>query len=93
MDNLHFRFSAVIHAAHQGGAYIEFPHDIRALYGKGRVKVEAAFDGIPYRGSIVNMGVTDENGQVVYILGMLKAIRTALGKDIGDTVTVEISVL
>ena len=60
-------------------------------FGKGRVKVHATFDGIPYDGipydgSIVNMGVKNEDGSVCYILGMLKAIRAQLGKGDGDTV-------
>ena len=49
-----------------GGAYIVFPWDIRAEFGKGRVKVHAEFDGVPYEGSVVNMGVKDENGNVCY---------------------------
>ena len=34
-----------------------FPWDIRKEFGKGRVKVHATFDGVPYDGSVVNMGV------------------------------------
>ena len=30
------------------------PVDIRAVYGVGRLKVEATFDGEPYSGSVVN---------------------------------------
>ncbi len=37
------------------GAYIEFPYDVRALFGKGRVRVHATFDGAPYDGSLVRM--------------------------------------
>ena len=70
----------------KGGAYVVFPWNIREEFGKGRVKVHDAFDGIPYDGSIVNMGVKNEDGSVCYILGMLKAIRAQLGKGDGDTV-------
>ena len=63
-----------------------FPWNIREKFGKGRVKVHATFDGIPYDGSIVNMGVKNEDGSVCYILGMLKSIRAQLGKGEGDTV-------
>ena len=63
-----------------------FPWNIREEFGKGRVKVRATFDGIPYDGSIVNMGVKNKDGSVCYILGMLKAIRAQLGKGDGDTV-------
>ena len=70
----------------KGGAYVVFPWNIREEFGKGRVKVHATFDGIPYDGSIVNMGVKNEDGSVCYILGMLNSIRTQLGKGDGDTV-------
>ncbi len=50
-------FSAMIHVdPESGGAYIIFPYDIRKEFGKGRVKVHATFDGVPYDGNIVNMG-------------------------------------
>ena len=71
-----------------GGAYIIFPYDIRKEFGKGRVKVHATFDGIPYNGSIVNMGVKDENGDICYVIGVLKSIRKQLCKSDGDTVEV-----
>ena len=58
------------------------------MFGKGRVKVHAEFDSIPYDGSIVNMGVRDSEGNVNYIIGMLKSIRSQLGKVAGDTVHV-----
>ena len=73
-----------------GGAYVAFPWDIRAEFGKGRVKVCASFDGVPYDGSIVNMGVKNPDGSVCYIIGVTKAIRAALGKRDGDTIRVVI---
>ena len=73
-----------------GGAYVIFPWDIREEFGKGRVKVHALFDGIPYDGSIVNMGVKNTDGSVCYIIGVLKAIRNKLNKHDGDTIRVVI---
>lgn len=73
--------------------YIVFPYDIRKEFGKGRVRVDATFDGVPYRGSIVNMGVRDADGNVCYILGVLKSIRRQIGKDFGDEVEVCVTVL
>ena len=73
-----------------GGAYVLFPWDIREEFGKGRVKVRAEFDGIPYDGSIVNMGVKDGDGNVCYLIGLLKAIRKQLRKGDGDSVHVVI---
>ena len=82
-----YEYDAVIRELpEKGGAYVVFPWNIREEFGKGRVKVHATFDGIPYNGSIVNMGVKNEDGSVCYILGMLKAIRAQLGKGDGDTV-------
>ena len=86
-----YKFNAVIHTIpEKGGAYIEFPYDIREEFGKGRVKVHVTFDGIPYDGSIVNMGVKNPDGSICYIIGMLKAIRERLGKSNGDSVEVTV---
>ena len=73
-----------------GGAYVLFPWNVREEFGKGRVKVHAEFDGIPYDGSIVNMGVKDGDGNVCYLIGLLKAIRKQLRKGDGDSVHVVI---
>ena len=87
-----YEFDAVIHTdPESGGAYVAFPWDIRAESGKGRLKVHAEFDGIPYDGSIVNMGVKNEDGSVCYVIGILKAIRSRLGKGEGDSVHVVIT--
>ena len=74
-------------------AYVRVPIDIRALYGKGRLRVQATFDGQPYTGSVVNMGVRNADGSVCYIIGLTKAIRCAIGKSFGDTVEVALSPL
>jgi len=91
-ENGNYVFDAVIQdVPDKGGAYVVFPWNIREEFGKGRVKVHAAFDGVPYDGSIVNMGVKDEAGEICYIIGVLKSIRQAIGKQPGDTVRVVIS--
>ena len=83
------RFTAtIIQNGDMDAAYIIVPIDIRKEYGKGRLKVEATFDGIPYSGSVVNMGVKDSNGNVCYIIGIPKAIRHRIGKTFGDSVNV-----
>ncbi len=66
------------------GAYVEFPFDVRAEFGKGRVKVHATFDGHPYDGSLVVMGTP------CHIIGLRKDIRQAIGKQPGDMVKVTI---
>ena len=84
-----FEYDEIIHEIpEKGGAYVIFPWNIKEVFGRGRVKVHAEFDGIPYDGSIVNMGVKDADGNVCYIIGVLKAIRTKLGKKDGDSIHV-----
>lgn len=64
------------------GAFFLFPYDTMECFGKkNMIKIECTFDGIPYRGSIVNMGL----GPCV---GILKSIREKLGKGTGDSVHV-----
>ena len=74
----------------QDGAYVAVPFDIKEEFGKGRVKVHATFDGEPYDGSIVNMGVKNADGSVCYIIGVRKDIRAKINKQPGDTVNVTI---
>ena len=86
-----YEYDAVLHEMKDnGGAYVEFPWDIRKESGKGRLKVHASFDGIPYDGSIVNMGVKNDDGSICYIIGVLKSIRKRLNKKDGDTIHVVI---
>lgn len=87
-----YSFDAILHEIPEnGGAYVVFPRDIRKLFGKGRVKVHATFDGIAYDGSIVNMGLKDPQGNIRYTIGVLKSIRRQLGKAEGDSIHVTLS--
>ena len=84
-----YEYDEVLHEIpEKGGAYIIFPWNVREEFGKGRVKVHVTFDGVPYDGSIVNMGVKNADGEVCYIIGVLKSIRTQLKKGEGDTIHV-----
>jgi bifunctional DNA-binding transcriptional regulator/antitoxin component of YhaV-PrlF toxin-antitoxin module len=66
-------------------AYVTIPFDVEKVYGtKGQVKVNATFDGYPYRGVIANMGTG------CHIIGIRKDIRKAIGKQVGDVVSVTI---
>ena len=86
-----YQFHAIIQQnGDMDASYIIFPYDLRAEFGKGRVKVHATFDGAPYDGSIVNMGVKNPDGSICYIIGVLKAIRRKLDKHDGDTIHVVI---
>ena len=87
-----YEFNAVLHELPDvGGAYVIFPWNIREIFGKGRVRVHAEFDGLPYDGSIVNMGLKDEAGNVCYIIGVLGAIRRKLNKKDGDMIHVVVT--
>lgn len=78
-------FQAKIVAGRGGGAMVEIPFSVEDAYGtRGQVMVKAAIDGQEYRGSVAPMG------QGVHILGVRKAIRQAIGKDVGDLVTVSL---
>ena len=89
-DSKKYLFHAILEpVAGKGGAYVRVPYDIREKFSKRRLKVHAWFDGIPYDGSIVNMGVRNEDGSVCYILGVRKDIRERMGKGIGEEIEVK----
>lgn len=79
-----YAFDAVIiQNGDMDAAYVEVPYDIKAEFGKGRLLVNATFDGVPYRGQIVKMGTP------CYIIGIRKDIRKVIGKTFDDMVHVE----
>jgi Domain of unknown function (DUF1905)/Bacteriocin-protection, YdeI or OmpD-Associated len=78
-----YKFTAKIQAGDGGGAYVLFPYDTGKEFGtKGKVPINATFDGVPYAGSLIKYG------NPLHMLGMLKAIREKIGKAPGDTVEV-----
>ena len=91
MEEQVYEYDTVICAVEQkGGAYVAFPYNVREEFHAGRARVHAEFDGEPYDGSIVNMGVKNPDGSVCYIIGIQKAIRQKIRKQPGDTVHVVI---
>lgn len=85
MTEKKYTFQAVIKKVpNLDGAYVEIPFDVKKVFGRGRVKVNATFDGYPYQGSLVRMGTPG------HILGIRKDIRQAIGKQPGDTVQVTV---
>ena len=89
MNDKTYEFEAVIQKVpDQDGAYVAVPFDIKAKFGKGRLPVHATFDGEPYDGSIVNMGIRNPDGTICYIIGIRKDIRAKIGKQPGDTIKV-----
>lgn len=79
------KFDATILEARGGGAFVEVPFDVHALFGtRGQVRVRASFDAVEYRGSIAPMGGDR------HALGITKAVRREIEKDVGDQVHVTI---
>jgi Bacteriocin-protection, YdeI or OmpD-Associated/Domain of unknown function (DUF1905) len=65
-----------------GGHLVEVPDEVvAALGGRGRIPVQASFNGVPYRGSIVKMGG-------VMMLGVTKAVMAEAGAGSGDVLDV-----
>ncbi|MGT2957720.1 hypothetical protein A9Q68_02470 [Streptococcus bovimastitidis] len=92
MSSKIYSYQSKIYAVpEKGGAYTIFPYNVREEFGKGRAKVHVTFDNYPYNGSVVNMGIKDEEGNVCYIIGIRKDIQKAIGKSIGDTVTITVT--
>lgn len=91
MNEKTYEFTALIEPVpERGGAFVRFPYDLRQEFGWGRVKVRATFDGVVYEGSLVNMGVKNEDGSVCHIIGVRKDIQRSIGKGPGDRVAVTI---
>ncbi len=66
-------------------SFVRIPLNVEEIFGtKGQVKVQASFDGVPYRGVLANMG------QGCHVIGVRKDIRKHLGKGPGDRVKVTI---
>ena len=77
-------FTAVIQNAGGGGAFVEVPFDVEAVFGSKKPRVKATIDGVPYRGLLTRMG-TD-----YHVLIILKGIREQIGKTFGDEVTITV---
>ena len=54
MPNQKIKFTAIIEHAKSNidAAYIKIPFDVKATFGKLRVKVKATFNGLEYRGAM-----------------------------------------
>ena len=80
-----YKFRAQLQPGRGGGAYVFFPYDVEKEFGtKGKVPVQATFDGVPYKGSLFKYSYSQ------HVLGILKSIREQIGKQPGDTVDLAI---
>jgi hypothetical protein len=78
-----YKFKAKIQDGDGGGTFIFFPFDVQREFGtKGKVPVDATFDGVAYKGSLARHGYPQ------HLLGVPKAIREEIGKGPGDHIEV-----
>lgn len=77
-------FKAEIKNAGGGGAFVEVPFDVEAVFGSKRPKIRAMIEGVPYRGILTRMG------SECHMLIILKGIREQIGKTFGDEIEVAI---
>lgn len=78
------KFREELSEYHCSKGTVQLPYDVKQEFLKGRVKVHATFDGVPYDGSLVRMQTP------CHIIGIRKDIRGKIAKQPGDMVTVTI---
>jgi hypothetical protein len=84
------RFREHIRATSGGGSYVPVPEGAREDLGAtGRTSVTGTVDGFAIVGQVMPYSFPDV-GKVV-LLGLTKATRAAIGKDIGDEVEVALT--
>ena len=80
-----WRFHATIQRADGGGAFVYFPFDTQQEFATtSRISIQATIAGFPYTGSLIPYGMPQ------HMLHVSKDIRQKSGKDIGDTIEVEL---
>ena len=76
------RFDATIIEGRGGGAFVALPFSAAEVFGtRGQLRVKGTIDGHTFQSSIAPMG----GGS--HVLGLHKATREAIGKSVGDRVS------
>ena len=78
-----YKFKAAIQEGRGGGAFVFFPFNVEREFGTdGKIPINATFDTLPYKGSLIKYGYAQ------HMLGVPKAIREQAGKNVGETMEV-----
>jgi hypothetical protein len=78
-------FRATIQSGPGGGAFVAVPFNVADVFGTRRqIRVKGTIDGHEFKSSLAPMG----GGS--HLLGLHKATREAIGKSIGDSVSLVI---